>query len=85
MAGQLFREKIEERIVRSEANVLSERSESKGFTHMAFAQANSFFVYILRCSDDRLYVGHATDWQNVEYPDRRGDSIFLVPFTSCNG
>jgi len=29
----------------------------------AFAPADSFFVYILRCADDSLYVGHTS---NVE-------------------
>jgi predicted GIY-YIG superfamily endonuclease len=32
-----------------------------GFNTPASAQADSFFVYILRCVDGSLYVGHASD------------------------
>jgi putative endonuclease len=48
----------------AESNVLSKRSASKGITMTASASADSFFVYILRCSDGSLYVGYTSDVQN---------------------
>jgi predicted GIY-YIG superfamily endonuclease len=45
----------------SEANALSKRSASKGFIMSASASADSFFVYILRCYDGSLYVGHTSN------------------------
>ena len=48
----------------AESNALSERTrESKGFFMSASAPADSSFVYIVRCSDCSLYVGHTA---NVE-------------------
>jgi putative endonuclease len=47
----------------SESNALSKRSASKGYLMSASAPADSFFIYIVRCSDDSLYVGHTS---NVE-------------------
>jgi predicted GIY-YIG superfamily endonuclease len=48
----------------SESNALSERTrESNGLNMSASALADSFFVYIVRCSDDSFYVGHTS---NVE-------------------
>ena len=41
----------------SESNALSKRSASKGTLQIASASANSFFVYILRTSSNRLYIG----------------------------
>ncbi len=43
-----------------ESNALSKRSASKGDFSTAFASADSFFVYILRCADGSLYVGHTS-------------------------
>jgi len=47
-----------------EANALSERSESKGFRLLPSSLllcAMPFYVYILRMSDGRLYVGHSNN------------------------
>jgi predicted GIY-YIG superfamily endonuclease len=50
--------------VPAESNALSERTrESNGLFMSASAPADSFFVYILRCADGSLYVGHTS---NVE-------------------
>jgi putative endonuclease len=56
----------------SESNALSKRpwpelvegSASKGYLPMASAPADSFFVYVLRCSDGSLYVGHTSNLQD---------------------
>jgi predicted GIY-YIG superfamily endonuclease len=41
---------------------LGERTrESKGFFMSVSASADSSFVYILRCADDSLYVGHTSN------------------------
>jgi len=51
--------------VPAESNALSERSrESNGPFMSASAPADSFFVYILRCADGSLYVGHTSDVQD---------------------
>ena len=36
-------------------------AESNGLIMSASAPADSFFVYILRCADDSLYVGHTSN------------------------
>src|SRR5437588_447446 len=46
----------------AESNALSKRTRaSKGSTMPPPAPPNSFSVYILRCSDDSLYVGHTSN------------------------
>jgi putative endonuclease len=45
----------------AESNALSERSESNGLHVTASASADSFSVYIVRCNDGSLYVGHTAD------------------------
>ena len=48
----------------AESNALSERTrESKGFFMSASASGDSSFVYIVRCSDRSLYVGHTANVQ----------------------
>jgi putative endonuclease len=48
--------------VSAESNALSERTrESNGPFMSASALADSFFVYILRCADGSLYVGHTSN------------------------
>ncbi len=42
----------------AESNALSKRSASNGLFMSASAAADSFFVYIVRCCDDTLYIGH---------------------------
>ena len=45
----------------SESNALSKRSASKGYSMTASAPADTFFVYILRCADGSLYIGHTSN------------------------
>ena len=63
----------------STSNALSERSESKGLADIGLPDVNDDgivvvmpWVYILRCSDGTLYVGHTNDLVSRERAHNQG-------------
>jgi hypothetical protein len=73
MAGRVF--------VTGESNALSERSESKGLSLEdtifapiggTMASSSGCLGYIVRCSDNSLYVGHADDLDSREKTHNEG-------------